>query len=338
MVYATAACLVMIPLIQSIATIYGFKPGDKWPMLMLTGLVYIGSTSYLILPFKSLPLIVFGVYEANTGESIAMGPFMVVIAASTVVAFVLFMLWVKFIVKPDVKPIVDCKIDPNKEMKLTSYQKFVLGYFVVVLLLLVIPNLLPATIPGVGVLKNIGNVGILAIAVVFFVACQFKGGITFNQLFAKNVSWNLLFLLAAAMSISGAFTSEEAGISAWITSAVTPIVEGKSPFMFIVIISIICCILTNVANNQAVCVLFTPIVLSIGTALGANLPTLISCMMAACNVGMITPPASATGAMLHGDKDWVPGKSAYINGTVCSLFNLIVTIFLIYPIGSLMLG
>ncbi len=338
MVSATAACLVMIPLIQSIATIYGFKPGDKWPMLMLTGLVYIGSTSYLILPFKSLPLIVFGVYEANTGESIAMGPFMVVIAASTVVAFVLFMLWVKFIVKPDVKPIVDCKIDPNKEMKLTSYQRFVLGYFVVVLLLLVIPNLLPATIPGVGVLKNIGNVGILAIAVVFFVACQFKGGITFNQLFAKNVSWNIIFLLAAAMSISGAFTSEEAGISAWITSVVTPIVEGKSPFMFIVIISIICCILTNVANNQAVCVLFTPIVLSIGTALGANLPTLISCMMAACNVGMITPPASATGAMLHGDKDWVPGKSAYINGTVCSLFNLIVTIFIIYPLGSLLLG
>lgn len=338
MVSATAACLVMIPLIQSIATIYGFKPGDKWPMLMLTGLVYIGSTSYLILPFKSLPLIVFGVYEANTGESIAMGPFMIVIAASTVVAFVLFMLWVKFIVKPDVKPIVDCNIDPNKEMKLTSYQKFVLGYFVVVLLLLVIPNLLPTTIPGVSVLKNIGNVGILAIAVVFFVACQFKGGITFNQLFAKNVSWNIIFLLAAAMSISGAFTSEEAGISAWITSVVTPMVEGKSPFMFIVIISIICCILTNVANNQAVCVLFTPIVLSIGTALGANLPTLISCMMAACNVGMITPPASATGAMLHGDKDWVPGKSAYINGTVCSLFNLIVTIFIIYPLGSLLLG
>lgn len=100
--------------------------------------------------------------------------------------------------------------------------------------------------------QNIGNVGILAIAVVFFVACQFKGGITFNQLFAKNVSWNIIFLLAAAMSISGAFTSEEAGISAWITSVVTPMVEGKSPFMFIVIISIICCILTNVANNQAV--------------------------------------------------------------------------------------
>lgn len=305
---------------------------------MMTGLVYVGSTSYLILPFKSLPLIVFGVYEANTGTSIALGPYMIVIAASTVVALALFLAWCKFIVKPDVSFITDCKIDTSKKMKLTSYQKFVLWYFVVVLLLLIIPNLLPTSIPGVQVLKDIGNVGILAIAVVFFAACQFKGGITFNQLFAQNVSWNIIFLLAAAMSISAPFTSEDTGITAWIANIVTPLVEGRSSFMFIVIISIICCILTNVANNQAVCVLFTPIVLSIGTALGANLPTLIACMMAACNVDMITPPASATGALLHGDKKWIPGKAAYTNGIVCSIFNLVTTIFIIYPLGTLLLS
>lgn len=126
MVSATAACLVMIPLIYSLSNLYGFKPSDKWPMLMMTGLVYVGSTSYLILPFKSLPLIVFGVYEANTGTSIALGPYMIVIAASTVVALALFLAWCKFIVKPDVSFITDCKIDTSKKMKLTSYQKFVL--------------------------------------------------------------------------------------------------------------------------------------------------------------------------------------------------------------------
>ena len=58
----------MIPLIKSIALLYGFKPGDKWPMLMMGGLVYVGSTSYLILPYKSLPLIVFASYESTTGR------------------------------------------------------------------------------------------------------------------------------------------------------------------------------------------------------------------------------------------------------------------------------
>lgn len=337
MVSATAACLVMIPLIKSIALLYGFKPGDKWPMLMMGGLVYVGSTSYLILPYKSLPLIVFASYESTTGQTIAYGPYMFVIFISTLVALALFLFSCKFIFKPDVSKITNCNITFDKEMKLSSYQKFILGYFAVVLLLLMVPNMLPQSFMLVGVLKEIGNTGILAIAVVFYVACQCKDGITLNQLFAKNVSWTIIFLLAAAMAISGAFTAEETGISQWMSTVVTPIVQGKSPFIFIVLVCIISCILTNLANNQAVCAIFTPIILSIGIAFGANLPTLVACMMAACNVGMITPPASATGALLHGDKEWVPGKSAYTYGLIYSLFNLSNAIFIIYPLGCLLM-
>lgn len=52
---------------------------------------------------------------------------------------------------------------------------------------------------------------------------------------------------------------------------------------------------------------------------------------------MITPPASATGALLHGDKEWVPGKSAYTYGLIYSLFNLFNAIFIIYPLGCLLM-
>ncbi len=338
MVSATAACLVMIPLIKSIALLYGFKPGDKWPMLMMGGLVYVGSTSYLILPYKSLPLIVFAGYEATTGQTIAYAPYMFVIFVSTVVALALFLFSCKFIFRPDVSKISDCRITFDKNAQLTSYQKFVMGFFVVVLLLLMIPNIVPKTIFFSALLGKIGNTGILAIAVVFYLACQFKDGITVNQLFAKNISWTIIFLLAAAMAISGAFTAEATGISPWMSSVVTPIVAGKSPFVFIVLVSVICCVLTNLANNQAVCAIFTPIILTIGMAFGANLPTLVACMMASCNVGMITPPASATGALLHGDKEWVPGKSAYTYGLVYSAFNLFNAIFIIYPLGNLLMS
>lgn len=336
MVSATVACLVMIPLIKSIALLYGFKPGDKWPMLMMGGLVYVGSTSYLILPYKSLPLIVFASYESTTGQSIAYGPYMFVIFVSTVVALALFLLACKFLFKPDVSKITNCEIQFDKKAELSAHQKFVFVYFIVVLALLIIPNVLPASLGLVKLLKSIGNTGILAIAVVFYVACQFQEGLhTMNQVFAKNISWNIIFLLAAAMAISGAFTAESTGISPWMSGVVTPIVAGKSPFVFIVLVCIISCVLTNLANNQAVCAIFTPIILSIGMAFGANLPTLVACMMAACNVGMITPPASATGALLHGDKEWVPGKSAYTYGLIYSVFNLFNAIFIIYPLGCL---
>ncbi|MFZ7103938.1 MAG: SLC13 family permease [Peptococcaceae bacterium] len=338
MVSATAACLVMIPLIKSISLLYGFEPGDKWPMLMMGGLVYVGSTSYIFLPYKSLPLIVFASYETTTGETIAYGPYMFIIIISTIVALALFLLTCKFIFRPDVSKIINCNIILDRDkMQLSSYQKFVLGFFAVVLVLLIVPNIVPSTFFLAELLKKIGNTGILALAVVFYLACNFKDGSNVNQLFSRNISWTIIFLLTAAMTISGAFSSEETGISQWMSSVVTPMVQGKSPFIFIVLVCTLSAILTNLANNQAVCAIFTPIILSIGVAFGANLPTLVACMMAASNVGMVTPPASATGALLHGDKEWVPGKSAYSYGLVYTLFNWFNAIFIIYPLGCLLM-
>ena len=337
MVSGTAAFLVMIPLVKSIASLYGFTPGSKWPMAIMFGLVYIGSTSYIILPYKSLPLIVFGVYESSTGTSIPMGPYMIVIAVSIVVSFALFLLFTKFVVRPDVSPILRCSLDASEVPPLSRYQRFVLGYFCVVLLLLILPNLLPATLPVIGTLKSIGNVGILALSIVFFLACKIKGAITLNQLFAHNVAWRIIFLLSAAMAISKPFTAKETGISDWIVSLITPIVAGRSTFVVVIIISVLGLTLVNLANNQAICALFTPIIISIGTALDANLATLVVCMMAACNVGIITPPATTLSALLHNDPAWIPGHAAYSYGLIYSLFNLLNTIFVIYPLCSLLL-
>lgn len=337
MVSGTAAFLVMMPLVKSIASLYDFRPGSKWPLAIIFGFVYVGSTSYILLPYKSLPLIVFGVYEATTGEEIAVGPYMFIIAVSTVVALGFFFIFTKFILKPDVRPIVEHDIDTSKPLVLTSYQKFVLGYFCVVLLLLILPNLLPASLPIIGTLKEIGNVGMLLLSIVVFLALQIKDSITLNELFAQNVAWRIIFLLAAAMAIAKPFTAEETGISAWIVELVTPIFAGRSTFMFIVLISVICAVLVNLANNQAICALFTPIVLTVGTALDANLPMLVVCMMAACNVGIITPPATTLSALLHSETAWIPGRLAYAYGFIYTMFNLLNTIFIIYPLSALLL-
>lgn len=337
MVSATAACLVMLPLIKSISTLYGFKAGDKWPMLMMFGLVFIGSTSYIILPYKPLTMIVFSSYEALTGNTILYANYLVIIILSIAAAVTMFLLSCKFIFKPDVSKIVNYTMPAEEKQKLTSYQKFIFAYFAVVITLMMVPNFAPESVFIVKLLKDIGNVGILALAVVFYVACKFPEGGTLNQLFEKNVSWNLIFLIASALAISSSFKSETTGISLWFCEVVMPIVSGKSPFLVIVLVSIFSCILSNMSHNQAVCSIFTPVLVTLGTAFGMNVPTLIVCMMAACNVGMITPLGSATGAMLHSDKEWVPGQSAVLYGIFFSILNVLNTIFIIFPLGNILL-
>ena len=38
---------------------YGYKPGDVFPMLVMIAMIYAGEIAYMMLPFKSLPAIVF---------------------------------------------------------------------------------------------------------------------------------------------------------------------------------------------------------------------------------------------------------------------------------------
>lgn len=336
MVSATAACLVMIPLIKSISLLYGFKAGDKWPMLMMFGLVFVGSTSYIILPYKPLTMIVFSSYEALTGAAIVYSNYLIIIICSIIAAILMFLFSCKFLFKPDISKIKECNIAIEKQ-PLNSYQKFIFGYFAVVITLLMLPNFAPEKFIVVKVLKDIGNVGILALAVVFYVACNFKEGKTINQLFEKNISWNLIFLIASALTISSSFKSETTGISLWLCEIVAPMAEGKSPFLLIVLVGVSSCIMSNLSHNQAVCSIFTPILVTLGTAFDMSIPTLVVCMMAACNVGMITPLGSATGAMLHSDKEWIPNQSAVLYGLYFSVLNVINTIFIIYPLGNMLL-
>lgn len=337
MVTATAACLVMMPLIKSIATLYGFKPGDKWPMLMLFGLVYVGSTSYLILPYKSMPLVALGSYEAITGESIVYGPYLLMVLAATLLSLLVFLIFCRFVFRPDVSPIVNCQIALDNKIHFSSYQKFVMGFFVAVLALMIFPNILPKSIFIVDLLRQIGNTGILALSIVFYLALNFEEGIKIEELFAKNISWGIIFLLAAALTISNAFTSEETGISSWLFTIVNPIIQGKSILGFVIIVGVLACIFTNLSHNLVACTVFIPIIISIGNAFDVSIATLVIYTMAICNVGMITPAASSVGAFLHNDKEWVPGKSAYLYGFICSLFNLIIGIFAIYFLGSLLM-
>lgn len=337
MVSATAACLVMIPLIKTISFLYGFKPGDKWPMLMLGGLIYVGSTSYMLLPYKTLPLVVFAGYEAVTGETIAYLPYLLIALAATGVAIILFLLMCKFVFRPDVSNIVNCKVSFEKNAELSEYQKFVFLFFAVTLGLLMISNIIPGSVFPFSILKEIGSTGILAAAVMFYLACQLKEGQTINELFSKNISWNIIFLMAAAMSISDAFMSDQTGITEWMTSVIVPLVQGTNSVVFIIIVCVICCIFTNLAHNLTAGAILTPIILPIADVFGLNLPALVLCMMVVFDVGIILPPASIVGAMFHSDSEWVPGKSAYFYGIVYSVLNLFNAVFIVYPLGCMLM-
>ncbi|MGI6226481.1 MAG: SLC13 family permease [Peptococcales bacterium] len=175
MVTATAAAIIMFPLVIEISKIYGLKPGNKWTCMVLIGLIVTSGTSYILLPYKSLPLVVFSSYEALGGEPINMAKYMLLVIIVTVLMTAMVFITVKYFVKPDVSAIASKKVNFKELPKLTSYQKSVLVFFVVTITLVIIPNFLPQSYWISKTLKEVGTPGIMSLAVMLWYGLRWKG-------------------------------------------------------------------------------------------------------------------------------------------------------------------
>lgn len=331
MISITAAIVVVWTMFYGICEVFGFKKGDKWPMLMLVGIAFSGSMAYQLFPFKSLPLIVLDSYkELSGGQDINFFKYFIWMFVTDWLVIFGYMLAMRFLFNPDVSKIIQADTSLDNAEKLTPYQRFILIYFGVYVLLMLIPSIMPETWPLTRLLLSINNTGISALAVIFLVFMNFKEGKPINDMI-KKVNWNLIFLLVGAMTISAAMAKPEIGIRAFISDSMKPILEGQSFWIFSFLLLFAACVITNFCNNLATVAIFTPIAYNLAVACGGNvnIQALMVVLITICSMAMATPAGSTPGALVYGNKDWVPGNYPLILGVLCVAIDFI----LIYAIG-----
>ena len=229
MVSCAAATMVIFPLIKEICRLYGVKPGSKWASITLVGTICVGCSFYMLLPFKSLPAVVFSSYtQMSGGDSIALVPYLAIVVVITAITMALLLVLMKFVLRCDVSVIASSNKSMEELPKLSRYQKFIMVFFVAVIVLLLFPSFVPKTFIVSTVLNNVGATGILLGAVGVYIMVSLKEGMPAVQLFSKNIGWSIIFILAAALSIADAMAAESTGISAWLVELITPVVQGKS--------------------------------------------------------------------------------------------------------------
>lgn len=336
---ATPAFIMMVPLIKEVATRYGFKPGDVWPMYTILAANWVGCVAYQLLPFKAGPAMVFGSYSELSGiTDINYIAYIACVAAMLIATIAIVLLFCRFIVKPDVTPILKNKSDMQNDEKLTSMQKYVLISFIVLLVAMLLPNIAPADWALTTILKTIGTNGLLLIYIALYVFLNFRDGINFKMIMSRDMAWPALSLVASALTIAGAFKDDSTGIIAWIGEIVAPIVEGRSVVLFVGLIILLTTIMTNVANNMATLAIFTPLAYTVGISTGAdiNMLAVMLCVLMTGAIGLATPPASSTTAYLAGEKEWVPGNSVMKYGVIFCVFNMIIVYVFGFGLGSLL--
>lgn len=328
------AVIICWGLLSDISEQVGYKPGDKYPMLVSAALVFIASMGNHFLPFQGSVVSSKGYAAMELDFSSQYTTYSIIF---TVIMVAVYMFLLRVIFRPDTTPLTrEFKIEGNKTFSVE--QKLILIIVAILFMALLIPSYLAPDNAVRVFLKSFGDHILVAIALAIssFILYRDKPLMTIQAMGQTGVSWSVFFMVMSAFTLSSALTSQNTGVVPFINATVAPFFEGKSQFFFVAVSIILAAIATNIINNAVVAAIFMPVCCNLSVTLGYAPEIVAILLIGASMVGVALPTGSPIGAMLFGYKDWVPGQNALIQGLFAAGLHALLLIVVGYPILSIL--
>ena len=326
------------PILYSLFASLGYQEGDRYASLMLVSVVMAASYGFATTPFKGALPGLLGNYAKITGEPIAYLPYMATAVIISLVSLAALLLLMRYVLKPDVarRRQIDVSLfDQTPLPPMNLRQKalsFTLAFFIIWVLA---PSLLPNG-PVQQLLSDTQNaIPVFIIAVCCLIHIGGEPLVAFKKITSKYMIWPVILIVGSALTIGNALTDESTGITLLLKNALTPVFEGQSSLTFTILVVVIACILTNVCNNMVVGMLLIPIICVFSQQMGIASASITSLSMYMVCIAVVTPAASTTSAILHGNTRWLKTSEVYKYGILMTLVSLIIALAVGLPISSI---
>lgn len=315
----------------------GYKPLEKYPVMMIAGISVMCDIGAAMLPFKGISIIYMRQMNAfYEGFSVNYAQFTAVTAILGLLFIFCFLFFGKYIIKADVSRLQNTDVfSMHRHDKLTHDQKVIGFLLILMMVLLFLPSILPKESALYAVVNNLGTYGTPALIVGAFLLWNLNSSrYSLSKLIYHGVQWDLVFMFVAIANIGGALTSEEGGIMILLKSVLEPLYGNLGTIGFIIVSMLIPLLVTQVANNVVVVTVFVPIMCSFMAECGANpyIMTVLGCWI--LNIAFLTAPASGPAAMIFGHS-WVDTKSAYLYGAWVLLLTIVLGLGVGIPLAYL---
>ena len=200
----------------------------------------------------------------------------------------------------------------------------VMALNVVLLLILFAPYLLPAEWGLTTFMSNLGLFGACAVIILALALIKVDGAPLLNiqEAASKNIQWGTVFMVALLMPLGNAISGADSGIMTTLTSVLSPVLQGKSVFIFSLIIIVIGVILTNVSQNLVVIGILMPIVGAMAGE-GVNLAAMTVLIALATHYAVLLPSASFVTGIMFSNENVTNGflyKYGAVICVVCGVF------------------
>ena len=332
--------LLMWSILYDVLNDVGYKKGEKYTTIMVIGTLFGAISGQAAKPFTGSALMVVGSFEKVTKLHLDYLPYMLFGFIMSTLGIILYTLLIKYVFKPDMNKIANISTERFEQEKLpamTLQQKTLFACMFGYLILILIPSILPKTIGFVALLNKIGPFGVVMAFIVGL--CLFKVDnkpiINVKDIMGRYVSWDVYFLVAMAMAISGALTAKTTGIQEFIIQVLNPVLGGLSPFAFTAVILAFAMLITNFANNGVMGVLLMPIIYTFSLQNGVNAIAITTATIFALHIAVLTPAASPFAAMLIGNTEWVESKDVFKYGSIILISIYALFLLVGMPLANL---
>jgi len=326
----------VLPLMSKMLLKCGYEKGDKLTFFFIGGCIYFTLLAGAFFPFKGYPLVPVGAITASTQQAVSYPGYMAITAGMSVLSFIGWPLIMKLF-RCDLTKLATVDVSatfPQAEGNLSARQKASVISILVFITVLMTVTLFSSKHPILTLINSTyGVLGMMAILWFVITIVKIDGEPILNmKKAAMGFQWDMLILIAVALTVSGALTAEGTGISKWMSGFLVPMFAGKSPLLFFMVMATLLTIITNLGNNIAVCMVFASISgVMVNNGMNYDIAA-IAAILAVCSsaTAMMTPAASINGAILHATECMTPGV-IYKYCPVMMVFSLIILAIVLVP-------
>lgn len=335
-----AGVFIIWAVVYQIADKAGLDRSDRLVSSILTIIVYAALLGSNSVPFQSGGLIYMGFFAEATGIKINFALFLLYSTIISIFLLIGIILAVKFIFRLDVSAFIipeEVFKDMQKGLVIDREQK--IGFMALIIFFgtLIIPYILPESIPGVIWLKTIGVMGVVSflLGIVFFLKKEDGSPLVdIEKLFVVGTPWTLIILLSVTFPLAQSIQSEQSGIVQSINHFIAPKFEGLSLIAFIAVTCIVINLATQLLHNVVLGAVFFPLLTPMFIDMGGNAEVFFFMLYFTLNIAFVTPASSSPAGLVFGNRT-IRKQDGYILGMIASVVCWIVLICIAYPIGNI---
>lgn len=335
-----ASLLILWPISIQFMAEFGIERGDKAYPVFIIGVYIAAALAQPMFPFKGAALVITGAFTKITQMEINYLAYILLNVIMSILMILVYLLWIRFVIRPNLSGLKNIHTDHFKKTPLppmNMQQKLFLSFIFLYVMLLLAPSFLPLSVPGIALLKKLGTLGVTAVCITILMLIPIDGkpALPFKAVAAKNFSWDVYFLVAAAVYGANAVSDDATGIKSFLIQWLQPLLGGRSQLVFLFLIMGFALLIANFANHAGMAVVLLPIIMAFTDqypGVGMVPISMTVCMMVF--VALLTPAASPYAGMMHARKDLVSFGDILKIGIPICILALLLYVLVGYPLAE----